>query len=344
MAGRVGRTLSTRPLVSVLLPFRDAAATIETAVRSVLRQTERRLECIAVDDGSADDGALRVATLAAGDSRVRLLRGEPLGLVQALTRGLAACRGRFIARMDADDWMHRTRLARQLDALTAEPDLGAVGCHVRFFPRGELSDGMRRYEGWLNSLETEADVHRDAFIECPIAHPTWLVRRELLSEFGYRESSWPEDYDLLLRWREAGIRISVVPERLHGWRDGPDRLSRCDSRYGPDRFVACKASFLARDFLAQQADYHLWGFGETGRTLRRALADQGKHPAAIIELHPGRLGQRIHGAPVVAPEALPALPQRPLLVSVAGPGPRGEIRAALARMGFEETQDYYCTA
>ena len=336
--------MSTRPVVSVLLPFRDAAASVETAVRSVLRQTEHRLECIAVDDGSADDGAQRVAALAAADSRVRLLRGERLGLVPALTHGLAACRGRFIARMDGDDWMHRTRLARQLRALAADPGLRAVGCHVRLFPRGELSDGMRRYEAWLNSLATEADVHRDAFIECPLAHPTWLARRELLCGFGYREMEWPEDYDLLLRWREAGLRIGVVPERLHGWRDGPERLSRSAARYQPERFVACKASFLARDFLAEHDDYLLWGFGDTGRVLRRALHDHGKHPAAILELHPGRIGQRIHGAPVVAPEALPSLPRRPLLVSVAGAGPRGEIREALAGMGFEEVRDFLCTA
>ncbi|MBW2240611.1 MAG: glycosyltransferase family 2 protein [Deltaproteobacteria bacterium] len=336
--------MSREPLVSVLLPFRDAAKTVEAAVRSVLRQSEARLECIAIDDGSRDDGPGRVAALAASDSRIRLLRADRLGLVPALTRGVSACRGPFIARMDADDWMRRRRLARQLEALEANPGLGAVGCHVRIFPRETLSDGMRKYEAWLNSLETETDIHRNAFIECPIAHPTWLVRRGLLGETGYRDNEWPEDYDLLLRWREAGHRLGVVPERLHGWRDGPDRLSRRSPRYRPDRFVACKASFLARGFLAGRNDYILWGFGDTGRALSRELRGHGKHPSAIIELHPGRLGQRIHDAPVVAPEALPSLPRLPLLVSVAGAGPRAEIRAALAEMGFEEAQDFLCTA
>ncbi|MCP5056245.1 MAG: glycosyltransferase family 2 protein [bacterium] len=336
--------MSTEPLVSVLLPFRDAARTVEAAVRSVLRQSEASLECITIDDGSRDDGPQRVALLAESDSRVHLLRENRLGLVPALTRGLAACRGPFIARMDADDWMRRRRLARQLEALEADPGLGAVGCHVRLFPRGELSDGMRKYETWLNSLETEKDVHQNAFIECPIAHPTWLIRRELLGALTYRDAEWPEDYDLLLRWREAGHRIGVVPERLHGWRDGPDRLSRSSPRYGSDRFVACKANFLARGFLAGRDDYILWGFGDTGRALSRELRSHGKHPSAIIELHPGRLGQRIHDAPVMAPEGLPSLPASPLLVSVAGAGPRREIRAALARMGFEEARDYLCTA
>ncbi|MCP3984315.1 MAG: glycosyltransferase family 2 protein, partial [bacterium] len=313
--------MSTDPLVSVLLPFRDAAKTVKTAVCSVLRQTESHIECIAVDDGSVDDGPRQVAALAAADPRLRLLREERRGLVPTLARGLAACRGRFIARMDSDDWMRRSRIARQLEALDAEPGLGAVGCHVRIFPRKTLSDGMRRYESWLNGVETEADVHRNAFIECPLAHPTWLVRRDLICRYGYRDNEWPEDYDLLLRWREAGFRIGVVPERLHGWRDGPERLSRRSPRYDPGRFVACKAHFLSRSFLAGQDGYILWGFGDTGRTLSKALRSHGKHPIAIIELHPGRLGQQIHGAPVVAPEVLPSLPRLPLLVSVAGTGP-----------------------
>ncbi len=333
--------MSDAPIVSVLLPFRDAAPTVEAALRSVLRQTEGRLECVAVDDGSRDDGASRVAAQAATDPRVRLLRGERRGLVASLGLGLHACRGRFVARMDADDWMHRARLAAQLALLADDPALGAVGCHVRLFPRTGLSQGMRAYEAWLNGLGSADDVHREAFIECPIAHPTLLARRELVS---YRETEWPEDYDLLLRWREAGVRVGVVPRRLHGWRDHPERLSRRDPRYGVDRFVACKAAFLAKGLLAGEASYVLWGFGGTGRSLARALRGHGKQLAAVVELHPGRLGQWIHGAPVVPPEALPDLPRRPLLVSVAGASARQEIRGALARMGFVEVRDYLCTA
>ncbi len=85
-------------------------------------------------------------------------------------------------------------------------------------------------------------------------------------------------------------------------------------------------------------------FGDTGKALANALARRGKHPDAIIELHPRRLGQRIRGVPVLAPGALPGLCARPLIVSVAGVGPRTEIRHALAAMGFSELRDYVCAA
>ena len=63
-----------------------------------------------------------------------------------------------------------------------------------------------------------------------------------------------------------------------------------------------------------------------------------------MELHPGRLGQTIHGAPVVGPDTLPGLPRRPLVASVAGAEPRARIRAALAEMGFEELRDFVVAA
>jgi hypothetical protein len=64
----------------------------------------------------------------------------------------------------------------------------------------------------------------------------------------------------------------------------------------------------------------------------------------VIEVHPGRLGNTIHGAPVVSPDVLPSLAPLPVVVSVARTGPRERIRAAMARMGFRETRDFVCAA
>ena len=63
-----------------------------------------------------------------------------------------------------------------------------------------------------------------------------------------------------------------------------------------------------------------------------------------FEVKPTRIGQRIHGAEVVTPAALAELRGRPLLVSVARAGPRGEIRGALSGMRFVEGRDFLCCA
>jgi glycosyltransferase involved in cell wall biosynthesis len=332
------------PRVSILLPARDAESTLDVALRSVARQTEPRFECVVVDDGSRDRTLERARSFAARDARFRVIDAPRDGLVAALNAGLEACCAPTVARMDADDLMHRERLAAQLEVLDADGSLAGIGCHVRLFPRARLRRGLRDYERWLNAIDSAQHVRREAFVECPIAHPTLTTRRALLREYGYRDRAWPEDYDLILRLLRDGHDIGVVPRRLHAWRDRAERLSRTSETYAIARFTACKAAFLSKGFLAKTDAYVLWGYGGTGKALFRALRALGKRPAHIVELHPGRLGETIHGAPVIAPPELPRVPRRPVVVSVAGGTARAEIRHDLARMGFEELSDFVCAA
>jgi cellulose synthase/poly-beta-1,6-N-acetylglucosamine synthase-like glycosyltransferase len=339
-----GGKVSTSPLVSVLLPVHTAADTLVACLASIVRQRLADWECVLVDDGSDDETPVVAARAAARESRLRVITVPHGGIVSALTIGLDACRGTYIARMDADDLMHRNRLLLQSAALEGDPGLAAVGCHVRMFPRAHLTAGRRAYERWLNSLASEHDLRRDAWIECPLAHPGLMVRRRVLQEAGYRNVEWPEDYDLLLRLYARGARVGVVPGRLVAWRDTPGRLSRRDARYALPQFTACKAAFLADGFLAGRSSYSLWGYGGTGRALARALERRGKRVSRIFEVHPGRVGQRIGGAPVLGLDALAETRDEPLIVSVAGAGPRAEIRAHLARLDFTELRDYVCAA
>ncbi len=310
-----------------------------------LSQEPATAECIIVDDGSQDASrAYAQQWFAKHDHRFTIIATAPQGLVAALNTGLPHCHGRYMARMDADDLMHRQRLAAQLRVLEAHADLTAVGCHVRIFPRRHLRDGRRAYERWLNSITTARRVREDAFVECPIAHPTLMIRRSVLAEQEYRDCGWPEDYDLILRLLAGGHTLSVVPQRLLSWRDGLQRPSRTSPIYALERFTACKAAFLASTFLAHTPTYMLWGYGETGKALRRGLRRHHKAPSHIVELHPGRLGKTIHDAPVIPPEALVQAPRRPIIVSVSGETARREIRAALGHMGFRELRDFVCAA
>lgn len=335
------------PRVSILLPVWNAGKTLASCLRSLERQRETDWECVLVDDGSSDDSLALARAFADRDARMRVMARPHAGLVATLNAGAEACRAPLVARMDADDWMHRDRLTLQCALLDRAPDLDAVGSFVRSFPRASLGDGSRRYEAWLHSLTGPAEIWRDRFVECGVAHPTLMIRRERLAELTYHDRGWPEDYDLLLRLLAGGPRVGVVPQRLLGWRNGEDRSSRRDGRYALDRFTACRAHYLSKDFLNGARDYVLWGHGPTGRALRKALESHGHRAVAIVEVHPRRLGQTIHGAPVLSPDVLavrPDLRKLPLIASVSGAGPRANIRTALESIGYRDGTEFVCAA
>jgi glycosyltransferase involved in cell wall biosynthesis len=337
--------------LSILLPCRDAAAELPEAIASLRAQTFADFEVIAVDDGSVDATPDVLLDWARGDHRVRVLQGHRRGIIAALAAGLAAARGRLVARMDADDIAAPDRLEKQVRRLRHEPGLAACGTAVRYFPADRVRAGARRYERWLNSLQTHDRIVRDIFIECPIAHPTLVARRHaLLAVGGYRDMGWPEDYDLVLRLWAAGYRLANLPETLYQWREGEGRASRTDPRYRPGPFRQVKVHFLRRTLLAGDRPAVVWGAGPVGKGFARALARAGTRVAAFVDLDPRKIGQTIHGAPVIEPAAVgryagPGAPAGALVLAAVGQdGARAEIRAECRRLGLVEGRDFVAVA
>jgi glycosyltransferase involved in cell wall biosynthesis len=335
--------------LTVLMPCRDAARHLEAAIASIRGQRFADFEVVAVDDGSTDETFELLSTWARRDARVRVLRTGGRGLVAALATGLAGARGEIIARMDADDIAAPDRLEKQLALLDADPALAACGTRVRYFPAEQVRAGARRYETWVNGLITPDEIARDIFVECPIPHPTLMIRRHvLLGIGGYRELGWPEDYDIVLRLWAAGYRMAKVPEALLRWRESPDRASRTDTRYDPAEFRRIKIFFLRRTLLAAGRAAAIVGAGPVGKTFARELAAAGTRIAAFVDASPNRIGQQIHGAPVVAPSEMAGLvdvPQPPLILAAVGqPGAREEIRAECRRQGLVEMRDFVAIA
>lgn len=336
--------------VSILLPCRDAGTHLSAAIDSIRAQTFDDYEVLAVDDGSTDGTFDRLVEWAQWDRRVLVLQGHGRGIVPALAAGLALARGDLVARMDADDVAEPTRLERQVALMAAEPGLAACGTRVRYFPDDEVRDGARRYEAWVNACTTADEVGRDIFIECPLPHPTLMIRRHvLLGVGGYRDMGWPEDYDLVLRVWAAGYRMAKVPEVLHRWRERPERASRVDPRYHADRFRDAKVHFLRKTVLAGDRPAVVWGAGPIGKTFARALAAAGTPIAAFVDVAPTRIGETIHGAEVVPPERVrefagPDSPGALVLAAVGQEAAREEIRAACLAQGLAEGTDFVAVA
>ena len=146
------------PKVSILLPVFDSENTLPACLASIARQTHTNWECILVDDGSTDASHAIACRAARDDKRIRVIERPHRGLVSALNTGIDHCHGDLVARMDADDLMHRERLEHQAEALAAEPALAGVGSHVRLFPRKPLTAGMRNYERWINGMDARERI------------------------------------------------------------------------------------------------------------------------------------------------------------------------------------------
>ena len=333
------------PRISVLLPYRDAEATIEAALTSVLADRDVALEVIAVDDGSRDASASIASRIAARDPRVGLVRGEGRGIVRALELGRGLSRAPYLGRMDADDVSLEGRWAAQLSVLEREPSVAVVGTRVEaFVDEGTLGEGLARYVEWQNAILSPDEHEREIFVEAPLCHPSVLMRASAIAAVGgYRDTSWPEDYDLWLRLVARGMRLAKVERLGLRWRHREGRLTFTDPRYAPEQHRALKASYLAERLAREPRAIVVWGAGPTGRRLARALEPHGVRASAFVDIDPDKIGRRARGAPIVAASAL-ARDASFVVVAVGARGARALIRESLGALGFVEGRDFVCAA
>ena len=335
------------PRLSVLLPCRDAERHLDECIASLGAQTLSDYEVLAVNDGSSDETPGILERWAKRDPRVRVLRGTGSGIAEALSLAASHARAEYLARMDADDVIHAQRFHLQWRFLQRRTEVAACGTGVRYFPRERVGSGYERYESWLNSLHGEEEVERDLFVECPLAHPTMMVRAAAYRQVGgYRDRGWPEDYDLVFRLHRSGCRLANLPEVLLSWRITAGRLSMRSDRYSPEAFRRCKVHHLLRGYLPPGRALVIWGAGRVGKPLARELLRHQLQPAAFVDLDPRKIGQRVHGAVVRLPSHLKErADERPfVLIAVGSPGAREDIRASLAEMGYEGSKDYLAFA
>ena len=329
--------------VSIVMPYRDAAGTLPAVLADISQQTLGAWELLAIDDGSEDEGPVIVADAAARDRRIRPLHVPRQGIVAALTVGCEAAEAPLVARMDADDAMDPRRLAVQAAHLEEHPHVGLVSCLVRFGGDPRRAVGFAHHVRWCNEQRTPEAIRLRRFVEMPIAHPSVLFRRELIERHGgYRQGPFPEDYELLLRWLEAGVVMDKVPDVLLTWNDPPDRLTRSDPRYAVQRHYDMKCAYLAMEVARQAAGRSLWLWG-AGRITRRrfdGLARHGLALAGFIDIDPRKVGRCIDGRRVVRPDDVPPMESSYVIAGVGARGARELAAHALQAQGRLEGRDF----
>jgi hypothetical protein len=201
--------MPSAPLVSVVMPVRNALPYLDQSIRSILDQSHRRVELVIRDDGSTDGSGRVLRAWARRDRRIRLFHGpESLGPAESSNWVVRQARAAFVARMDADDVSHPDRLRRQLAVFERHPDVVLVG---------SLYEGIdldaRRVRGPdLRRLAAPSPMP-------PFPHGSVMFRRDAFDRVGgYRRAcDYWEDLDLFLRLAAVG-RVLVLPDALYRYR------------------------------------------------------------------------------------------------------------------------------
>ena len=198
------------PCVSVVLPVHNVADYIESAIKSVLKQTFADFELLVFDDCSTDGTAARVQALA--DPRLRFFQNSRnLGRAGTDNAAIPYVRGEFIAKMDGDDLCHPERLARQVAYLNSHPEVNMVGSWMQNFG---ASTYLNRYPA------TPAAAQVLTLFTPPIGNPSVMLRASLLREGNMRYNATlrqAEDYDFFARYLRE-LRIVTLPEALMQYR------------------------------------------------------------------------------------------------------------------------------
>lgn len=320
------------PLISVVLPAYNAESTIERAVASILSQTHTQIELIVIDDGSTDATASIASRIS--DPRLRVLTCDHMGVALATNFGVAQSQGSYIARMDADDFSYSSRLEAQVRLIESQA-LDVVGCQVRILgATGQPVESLQRYQSWINEETlTPEQIAAFRFVEFPLVNPTILARRRYF-ELGFEDNDLPEDYDLMLRAACMGMNFGKVPRVLLDWSDLPNRVTRNDTRYSEQAFMKCRRHHLRNGPLAHVKEVDVWGAGATGKPWIRWLESVGVSVRHAIEVNQRKVGERIHGVPVISPSAMPSCDGIPLVVAVGAAGARPLILDHIRERGY----------
>lgn len=202
------------PKISVIMPAYNAEKYIAEAIDSILGQTYGDFELIILNDCSAD--RTEEIVLSYDDPRIVYLKNEEnLGVAATLNKGLALAKGKYIARMDADDISSPERFEKQAAYLDVQKDVAVLGTNVEIF--GEAGTICT---GW--SATDSAQMKVDLLFACGLAHPSVMMRTEVIRELGGYDPQFNglEDYELWCRVLEKH-QITTLPDvllryRIHG--------------------------------------------------------------------------------------------------------------------------------
>ena len=203
---------------------------VELSINSILNQTYKDFEFIICDDGYNDGTYEMVQDLIKNDKRVILIKNnENKGLAYSLNHCLSIAKGKYIARMDADDISMPDRLEKQIEFLDEHLEYAMAGCNLLLINDKGI---------WGKRILAEKPTKKSFLFTSPFCHPAIVMRKDILDKVNnYRVEKITrraEDYDLFMRIYANGYKGYNMQEFLYQFREDHDAYKRRAYKYRID--------------------------------------------------------------------------------------------------------------
>ena len=327
--------------ISILIPAKNEVKYISECINSIINQTETDWECIVINDDSTDETSQIVQEFSEKDNRISIYSNPKSGVITALQLAFAKSSGEFIHRMDADDIMPKRKLEILKNQLLQHGKGHVATGKVQYFSETELGDGYKRYERWLNGLMEKGANFSELYKECVIASPCWMVFREDFEKCGgFNSEIYPEDYDLVFRFYEIGLKCLPCSEVLHLWRDYAVRSSRVSDLYADNRFIDIKCHYFLKLNFDKNRPLVVWGAGRKGKAIAQYLIKEN------VDFHwvcnnPKKIGKQIYDILMQPEQFVETLENPQIIVAVANNEEQMELKNYFHQHDWETMIDYF---
>jgi len=228
------------PLISVIMPVYNSEEFLEEAIESILGQTYQNIELIVSYDKSIDSSLDILEKYQEKDPRIILLIGENQGLIRSLNRAIDVSKGKYIARMDADDVSLPNRLEEQSKFLQKN-NLDLCGGHCLLIDSTGHIDGMH-----VVPISHNMCILSMLF-KVPFVHPSVMIKKEFLDKnslrYGQSQFKDAEDFDFWVRAQENGAMFGNLDDIVLRYRVVPNSLSKINKTH-----VLKDSKYITRKF------------------------------------------------------------------------------------------------
>lgn len=228
----------------------DNAAWLRESIDSILGQSYKPEQVILVIDGPISSALM--STIRSYGTKLEVVQiPENKGLWNALNVGIQHSRNELIARMDADDISVENRLAKQLEVMQQDPELGILGGQIIEFTTDSVRESPKKLQSMRSVPLGYKEIVKFSKRRSPLNHPTVMYRKSIIERLGgYSRLNRSEDYDLWMRAIQDGVKIRNIEDVLLYFRTDRAAIKRRKTIATVREHILLRGRFLRRGYIS----------------------------------------------------------------------------------------------